>query len=362
MTLKVTSKFGLCGLPISIDTYKNCSFGCVYCFANMGVSQANVKDKQSIIPIDNSGIKNRLDRIKKGEHNKESFLDMLIAEGVTWHCGGMSDPWQPAEKELHSTANLLKITNKYDISILFSTKTAEVDFDYLRPELHSFQLSVTNIDNRYDIEPNVSPMQKRHELYKELKNRGFRVGIRLQPFIPNITTLGIIELFNDADYYTFEGIKLVPSTPQEKRFGLLDLLNLKEQDFISLGLLSLHPDIRLEHYKPFAQKLDSLGIGYSYADNDLHHISKSKCCCGEALVNKSTDFNTTAMFYKNANYSKTDLIDALGVFEHCSASTWIFTHSQGGFYTVRDFFEGRYDDSSSPWSKKFMYHRQPMLF
>ena len=32
--LSVSSKFAICGLPIRVDTYKTCSFGCVYCFAN----------------------------------------------------------------------------------------------------------------------------------------------------------------------------------------------------------------------------------------------------------------------------------------------------------------------------------------
>jgi DNA repair photolyase len=32
--LNVSSKFAICGLPIRVDTYKNCGFGCSYCFAN----------------------------------------------------------------------------------------------------------------------------------------------------------------------------------------------------------------------------------------------------------------------------------------------------------------------------------------
>lgn len=31
--LNVSSKFAICGLPIRIDSYKTCSFGCKYCFA-----------------------------------------------------------------------------------------------------------------------------------------------------------------------------------------------------------------------------------------------------------------------------------------------------------------------------------------
>lgn len=32
--INVSSKFAICGLPIRVDTYKTCSFGCKYCFAN----------------------------------------------------------------------------------------------------------------------------------------------------------------------------------------------------------------------------------------------------------------------------------------------------------------------------------------
>lgn len=32
--LNVSSKFAICGLPIRVDTYKTCSFGCKYCFSN----------------------------------------------------------------------------------------------------------------------------------------------------------------------------------------------------------------------------------------------------------------------------------------------------------------------------------------
>ena len=32
--LNVSSKFAICGLPIRMDTYKYCTFGCKYCFSN----------------------------------------------------------------------------------------------------------------------------------------------------------------------------------------------------------------------------------------------------------------------------------------------------------------------------------------
>jgi len=32
--LDATSKFPICGMPIRIDSYRTCTFGCKYCFAN----------------------------------------------------------------------------------------------------------------------------------------------------------------------------------------------------------------------------------------------------------------------------------------------------------------------------------------
>lgn len=31
--LNVSSKYAICGLPLRLDTYKTCGFGCKYCFA-----------------------------------------------------------------------------------------------------------------------------------------------------------------------------------------------------------------------------------------------------------------------------------------------------------------------------------------
>ena len=79
--LNVSSKFAICGLPIRVDTYKNCSFGCAYCFSN------NRKicefDKQlQIANIDS--VEKRLDRIfNKEDYNPTNFLDMLIADRIT---------------------------------------------------------------------------------------------------------------------------------------------------------------------------------------------------------------------------------------------------------------------------------------
>ena len=97
--LNVSSKFAICGLPIRVDTYKNCSFGCTYCFSN----NRKICEFDKEFQVANlRSIEKRLDRIfNKGEYSASNFLDTLIAQGITWHCGGMSDPFQPIEQQYH---------------------------------------------------------------------------------------------------------------------------------------------------------------------------------------------------------------------------------------------------------------------
>lgn len=351
--LNVSSKFAICGVPIRVDTYKTCSFGCTYCFSNC----RKIMEFEKELQIANiKQIERKLDKIfNQKKYDNTNFLDTLISNNYTWHCGGMSDPFQPVEKKFQITKQMLDITNKYGIHILFSTKSDTVYDCDIRPDLHTFQLSITNVDNRTDIEPNVPNIKDRYKFYRDLKNKGFKVGIRLQPFIPSISTLEIVEMFKDADHFTIEGLKLVPQNKEHKEY-LLNLTGLKSSDFTQMGLLNLKPEIRTELYKPFVELLQKYNIPYSLADNDFHQYSTSKCCCGDALINKSTDFNNTAMLYKyGMDYKIEDLKHELGCLDCCKCNHLFTSNRQEGCVTVGEFYNKRFDRKSSPFSPKFLY-------
>lgn len=309
-------------------------------------------------------VENKLNNIfNKGKIDQTNFLDVLIGNGYTWHCGGMSDPFQPIEKKLGITKQLLDITNKYGIHILFSTKSDSIYDCDIRPDLHTFQLSVTNTNNRKDIEPNVPDIKKRYELYRQLKENGFSVGIRIQPFIPGITSLDILDMFDDADNFTIEGLKLVPQNKEHKEY-LMNLLNLNSDDFTQMGLLNLKPEIRLKLYEPFIKKLEKWGVDYSIADNDLHYIGTNKCCCGDRLIHKSTNFNNTSMIWKyGIGYAKEQIDEELfecGV-RDCKCNHLFTSNRQEGCVTVQDFFDKRFYRKSSPFSPEFLYKYQENL-
>lgn len=351
--LNVSSKFAICGVPLRVDTYKTCSFGCKYCFSNCRV----VMEFEKNLQIANlKWLENKLDKIyNKGIYNPETFLDVLIKDKITWHCGGMSDPFQPIEKKLNVTRDMIDIANKHDVSILFSTKSDTVYNANIRPDLHTFQLSVTNMDNRKDIEPNVPDIQKRIQFYKDLKADGFKVGIRVQPFMPGVTTLDIVDTFRDADYFTIEGIKIVPQNKEHKE-EVLRLLNLDKSDFTQMGLLNLKPEIRLEAYEEFVNRLKMYNIPFSIADNDLHYITSGNCCCGDPLIKKATTFNNTHLLnQKGLNYTLQDVKDNLGEYAECKCSQLFTSNRTEGCKKVEEFYDKRFDRASSPFSPKFQY-------
>ena len=352
--LNVSSKFAICGLPVRVDTYKNCTFGCKYCFANCRKIMEFGKEMQ----IGNiKQVEKLLHKIfDLGEVNKENLLEVLIFQRITWHCGGMSDPFQPIEKKLGITKQLIELSNKYKIPILFSTKSDTVYDCNINPALHTFQLSITNIYNRKDIEPNVPDISSRYNFYRTLKNKGFRVGIRIQPFLPNITDLKLVEMFEDADNFTLEGIKIVPQNKEHKEY-ILKTLGLNKENFTQMGLLNLKPSIRLAMYEPFIKYFEEHHIPFSIADNDLHYIGTNKCCCGDKLISNSTNFNNTAMIKKyGKDYTLNDIKKELDMCLNCKCNHLFTSNRQEGCKTVGEFYEKRFDRKSSPFSPKFQYY------
>lgn len=349
--LNASSKFAICGLPLRVDCYKTCAFNCDYCFSN----NRKIMEFGKTLQVGNIALlAKQMERVYSEKIiRSDSFIDKLMESKITWHCGGMSDPFQPCEGVYHITKRLVELTKEYKVSVLFSTKSDDLhgcDFDQ---SLHTFQFSVSNV-NDSDIERNVPTIESRYRLYKELKSEGFRVGIRLQPFIPGLSDERIVELFNDADHFTIEGLKLVPQNKEHVEM-VLNKTGLQKSSFTQMGLLNLKPEIRYELYKPIVSALEYYAIPYSIADNDMHHLSQSKCCCGDSIVEKSSGFDTTAMCYEfGRDYTFDQVSKRFSDFADCKVNHLFTSNRQESCRTLSDFYSKRFDRKSSPFSPKFL--------
>lgn len=357
--LNVSSKFGICGMPLRVDSYKTCSFGCRYCFAN---GRKIMEFEKNLAVADTASIERRLERIfHDGRYDKTNFLDKLIADRITWHFGGMSDPFQPINERLRITNQIIDIGNRYGVTMCISTKSDTVHGANIRPDLHSFQLSVSNVHNRRDIEPDVPDIESRLRFFKELIGGGYHVGIRIQPFIPGVSGLDIVKMFEGADHFIVEGLKVIPQDGEQKDYCFGEL-GMNPKLFTQMGLFNLLPEYRLQLYAPLIDYFEKKGISYSISDNDLRRYGNNHCCCGDKLIAKSPGFDVTAIINDGGTWSLNHVLEKVGDYGDCVAKDLFTSNRIYGCQTVRDFFCMRFKSDKSPMSPLFQYEPQPTLF
>ncbi|WP_195618829.1 hypothetical protein [Clostridium paraputrificum] len=70
--INVSSKFAICGIPLRVDTYKTCSFGCKYCFSN----NRKVMEFEKTLQVANlKWLENKLNKVyTKGVVDNKSFF------------------------------------------------------------------------------------------------------------------------------------------------------------------------------------------------------------------------------------------------------------------------------------------------
>ena len=111
----------------SINPYKGCEHGCVYCFARpthayLGLSPG--LDFESRIFY-----KPNAASLLKKELRKSNYVCRVIALGTN------TDPYQPIEKKLHITRSILKVLSTFNhpVSIVTKSGLIERDLDILVP-------------------------------------------------------------------------------------------------------------------------------------------------------------------------------------------------------------------------------------
>ena len=125
-----------------------------------------------------------------------------LPKGSILRLGGMTDCFQPCEKEYRITYETIKILNKYGIHYLIVTKSHLVaDDEYIEimdKKLAHIQVTVTTLDDEKSVKyEKASVPSKRVDAILKLQRNGFDVAIRLSP---------LMEEFMDFDKLNSLGI------------------------------------------------------------------------------------------------------------------------------------------------------------
>ncbi len=175
------------GFEQSINPYRGCSHGCVYCFARpthayLGLSPG--LDFETKLYYKADAVK-----ILEAELAKPRYVCKPIALGIN------TDGYQPLEKRLEITRGILGVLARCRHPVTIVTKSALVvrDIDLLadlaRDGLAQVMLSITSLSNdiKRTLEPRAASPEARLRVIRQLHQAGIPVGVLVAPVIPAIT-------------------------------------------------------------------------------------------------------------------------------------------------------------------------------
>jgi DNA repair photolyase len=175
------------GFDQSINPYRGCSHGCVYCFARpthayLGLSPGLDFETKLFYKADAA-------TILEAELAKPKYVCKPIALGIN------TDGYQPLEKRLEVTRSILAVLARCRHPVTIVTKSALVlrDLDLLtdlaRDSLVSVMISITSLTNdiKRTLEPRTASPQARLRTMQQLAQAGVSVGVLVAPVIPAIT-------------------------------------------------------------------------------------------------------------------------------------------------------------------------------
>ena len=171
----------------SINPYRGCEHGCVYCFARpthayLGLSPGLDFESRLFFKPDAA-------LLLKKELGARKYLCSVMAMGTN------TDPYQPVERELRITRQSLEVLATHDHPVSIVTKSALVlrDIDLLAPmaekNLAKVCVSITTLDRGLAraMEPRAATPARRLETLRALSAAGIPCGVMAAPVIPVLT-------------------------------------------------------------------------------------------------------------------------------------------------------------------------------
>lgn len=170
----------------SVNAYRGCEHGCIYCYARPSHGYMNLSaglDFESKLFAKPNAAK-----LLAAEISRPSYQCKPIALGTN------TDPYQPIEKKLKITREIIELLAETRHPFTITTKSNLVlrDLDILAPlakdNLVSVGISVTTLDRNLArvMEPRASAPHKRLAAIEVLSKAGIKTLVQASPIIPGL--------------------------------------------------------------------------------------------------------------------------------------------------------------------------------
>ncbi|MBX2883003.1 MAG: PA0069 family radical SAM protein [Granulosicoccus sp.] len=182
----------------SINPYRGCEHGCIYCFArptHTYLGHSAGLDFERILYA-----KRNAASLLKKELSKPGYQCEPIAIGVN------TDAYQPLERKLGITRELLEVFNECRHPVFLITKSSliERDIDLLaslaRDNLVSVSISLTTLDHSLArlLEPRAASPRRRMRTLETLSRHGIPTRVSVSPIIPALNEMEMDRIIHDA--------------------------------------------------------------------------------------------------------------------------------------------------------------------
>ena len=169
---------------LSVNPYRGCEHGCVYCFARPTHSYLNLSpglDFETRI----------IAKVNAAERLREAFASRAY-EPTFLNIGSATDAYQPVERELGITRGVIEVLSEcaHPFSLVTKSSGVERDLDLIAPmaarRLAAVYVSVTSLDPAIAriLEPRAAAPHRRLRTIRALAEAGVPVGVSVSPIIP----------------------------------------------------------------------------------------------------------------------------------------------------------------------------------
>jgi DNA repair photolyase len=219
------------GFESSINPYRGCSHGCIYCYARP--AHAYLGHSPGLDFETKIYFKPEAGKLLERELSKPKYAPKVI------HIGGDTDPYQPDERRLRVTRAVLETLQRFRHPFTIITKANLItrDLDILGPMgragLARAAVSITSLDHRLSrsMEPRAATPKRRVDAVRQLVAAGVPTTVMFAPSIPSL---------NDHE---MEGVLEAAAAAGATSAGYVAVrLPLEIKDLFEEWLAAEHPD------------------------------------------------------------------------------------------------------------------------
>jgi DNA repair photolyase len=172
------------GFDLSINPYRGCEHGCIYCYARPTHSYLNLSpgiDFETRIVA----------KLNAAERLREAFAHKNYQPKML-NLGSVTDAYQPVERRLRITRAVVEVLaeHRHAFSVITKSSLVERDLDLIAPmaaeHLSAVYVSITTLQPALArvMEPRAASPQRRLRCIETLARAGVPVGVSVSPVIP----------------------------------------------------------------------------------------------------------------------------------------------------------------------------------